>query len=152
MRLLAPVLALVLCLAVCPADAVQPDEVLKDPAAETRARNLSGELRCLVCQNESIDDSNAPLARDLRLLVRERITAGDTDVEIKSFLVQRYGEFVLLKPPLSARTLLLYGAPLAALAIGAWLIWARARRPVSPAAADLSLEEKSRLEKLLSGR
>ena len=82
--------------------AVQPDEMLKDPAAEARARKLSSELRCLVCQNESIDDSNAPLAKDLRLLVRERITAGDSDQQILDFLKQRYGDFVLLRPPLGA--------------------------------------------------
>jgi cytochrome c-type biogenesis protein CcmH len=136
-----------------PAYAVQPDEILKDATAESRARNLSSELRCLVCQNESIDDSNAPLARDLRLLVRERITAGDTDAQVKAFLVQRYGEFVLLRPPVSLRTLALYGAPFAALALGGLLIWRRARVKTEPVAvAGLSEEEKARLERVLSGR
>ncbi len=135
-----------------PALAVQPDEMLRDPAAEARARKLSAELRCLVCQNESIDDSNAPLAKDLRLLVRERITAGDTDAQIRSFLVQRYGEFVLLRPPFSIRTLALYGAPFATLALGGWLIWRRTRRQAAPVApAALSDEEKARLDRLLSG-
>jgi cytochrome c-type biogenesis protein CcmH len=143
--------ALALCLWLQPANAVQPDEMLKDPAAEARARALSSEIRCLVCQNESIDDSNAPLARDLRLLVRERIAAGDSDGAVKAFLVARYGEFVLLRPPISARTALLYGAPFGALLAGGWLVWRRSRRgpPVEPA---LSEEEKARLEKLLSGR
>ncbi len=135
-----------------PAIAVQPDEMLKDPAAEARARKLSAELRCLVCQNESIDDSNAPLAKDLRLLVRERITAGDTDAAIRTFLVQRYGEFVLLRPPFSIRTLFLYGAPFAALGLGGWLIWRRSRRlPAPTAAGSLTDEEKARLDRLISG-
>jgi cytochrome c-type biogenesis protein CcmH len=148
-------LALALAAALLPAGAafaVQPDEMLKDPAAEARARKLSAELRCLVCQNESIDDSNAPLAKDLRLLVRERITAGDSDAQIRNFLVQRYGEFVLLRPPFSVRTLVLYGAPFAALGLGGWLIWRRARRLPPPVTADgLSAEEKARLDRLISG-
>lgn len=130
--------------------AVQPDEMLKDPAAEARARKLSAELRCLVCQNESIDDSNAPLAKDLRLLVRERITAGDTDAQITTFLVQRYGEFVLLRPPFSVRTLALYGAPFIALGIAGLLLIRRAQRRVVPDAAGLSDDERARLAKLLS--
>jgi cytochrome c-type biogenesis protein CcmH len=134
-----------------PAHAVQPDEILKDPTAESRARKLSMELRCLVCQNESIDDSNAPLAKDLRLLVRERITAGDSDEQVKAFLVQRYGEFVLLRPPVSVRTLALYGAPFAALVMGGLLIWRRTRvKDVSVSVTALSDEEKRRLEKVLS--
>ncbi len=136
-----------------PAHAVQPDEILKDPTAESRARKLSTELRCLVCQNESIDDSNAPLAKDLRLLVRERIMAGDSDEQVKAFLVQRYGEFVLLRPPVSLRTLALYGAPFAALALGGLLIWRRARVKAGPVAvAALSEDEKARLDKVISGR
>ncbi len=149
-------LALALAAAFLPAGpvlAVQPDEMLKDPAAEARARKLSAELRCLVCQNESIDDSNAPLAKDLRLLVRERITAGDTDAAIRTFLVQRYGEFVLLRPPFSIRTLFLYGAPFAALGLGGWLIWRRSRRlPAPTAAGSLTDEEKARLDRLISER
>ncbi|MGL4242423.1 MAG: cytochrome c-type biogenesis protein [Beijerinckiaceae bacterium] len=135
-----------------PAVAVQPDEQLKDPAAEARARKLSAGLRCLVCQNESIDDSNAPLAKDLRVLVRERITAGETDEQIRAFLVQRYGEFVLLRPPFSTRTALLYGAPFGALALGGLLIWRLSRRKAAVAAAGLTDEEKARLEQLLDRR
>jgi cytochrome c-type biogenesis protein CcmH len=136
-----------------PALAVQPDEIMKDPAQEARARALSTGLRCLVCQNESIDDSNAPLAKDLRLLVRERIAAGDSDEAVKAFLVQRYGEFVLLKPPFSARTAVLYGAPFAALALGGLIVWRLSRRrEASPAPAALTDEEKRRLESLLDGR
>jgi cytochrome c-type biogenesis protein CcmH len=147
----AAALALLACLLAAPVQAVQPDEMLKDPVAESRARKLSAELRCLVCQNESIDDSNAPLAKDLRLLVRERITAGDSDEAVKSFLVQRYGEFVLLRPPLSNRTMALYGAPFAALIAGGVLIWRRSRRRPALGSAALSEDEKARLEKLLSG-
>src|SRR5476651_229511 len=91
--------------------AVTPDEMLKDPALELRARDLSRELRCMVCQNQSIDDSEAPLAKDLRVLVRERLTKGDSDRQVLDFLVARYGEFVLLKPPLQLHTLLLWGLP-----------------------------------------
>src|SRR5919206_5196359 len=101
------------------AHAVQPDEIMADPAKEARARNLSRELRCMVCQNQSIDDSEAPLARDLRLLVREHIAAGGSDAQVMDFLVARYGEFVLLKPRLERHTLLLWGAPFAVLLIGA---------------------------------
>jgi cytochrome c-type biogenesis protein CcmH len=150
---LCAVLAVGLLFLSLPARAVQPDEILKDPSAESRARKLSTELRCLVCQNESIDDSNAPLAKDLRLLVRERITAGDSDEQVKAFLVQRYGEFVLLRPPVSMRTLALYGAPFAALALGGWLIWRRSRGQAGPiAVAVLSEEERARLERVLSER
>jgi cytochrome c-type biogenesis protein CcmH len=146
------VLALAACLALtAQAQAVQPDEILKDATAEARARNLSTELRCLVCQNESIDDSNAPLARDLRLIVRERISAGDSDAEVKAFLVARYGEFVLLRPPVSWRTALLYGAPFAAVAIGGWMLLGRTRRRVEPLAAPtLTDDEKRRLEQVLA--
>jgi cytochrome c-type biogenesis protein CcmH len=143
--------ALVLLLS-APAHAVQPDEILKDPALEQRARALSAGLRCLVCQNESIDDSNAPLAKDLRLLVRERISAGDTDAQVKAFLVARYGEFVLLSPPFSARTALLYGAPFAALALGGLMVWRLSRRRAAIIADGLTDEEKARLERLLDGR
>src|SRR5471032_2028905 len=101
-----------------PAGAVQPDEILPDPALEARARALSKELRCMVCQNESIDDSDAPLAHDLRVLVRERITAGDTDNQVLDFLVARYGEFVLLKPRLSWHTAALWVLPPAVLLVG----------------------------------
>src|SRR3954463_11503940 len=101
-------------LSLSPAIAVQPDEVLPDSALEARARTLSRELRCMVCQNQSIDDSDAPLARDLRLLVRERLTAGDSDAQVEDFLVARYGNFVLLKPPFEWHTALLWLTPAAA--------------------------------------
>lgn len=104
------------------AQAVEPDEVMADPALESRARALSAELRCLVCQNQSIDGSSAPLARDLRILVRERLAAGDTDEQVISFIVDRYGEFVLLTPRLSGHTLLLWGTPLIILLIGGGLV------------------------------
>src|SRR5208337_3564968 len=101
--------------------AVQPDEILSDPALETRARALSKELRCMVCQNQSIDDSDAPLAHDLRVLVRDRLKAGDSDAQVLDYLVARYGEFVLLKPPLSWHTAALWGLPPVTLLIGALL-------------------------------
>src|SRR6478672_9313560 len=108
--------------------AVQPDEILKDGALEARARALSQELRCMVCQNQSIDDSDAPLAKDLRILVRERLTAGDTDNQVIDFLVARYGEFVLLKPRFNAHTLLLWLAPFGVLIIAAVAFLAAWRR------------------------
>lgn len=111
-----------------PALAVRPGEQLADPALETRARRLSAELRCLVCQNQSIDDSDAELAGDLRRIVRERITAGDSDSAIRSFLVSRYGEFVLLKPPLSGHTILLWGLPGFALLMGMGAAYSLFRR------------------------
>lgn len=135
--------------------AVEPDEVLPNPALESRARDLSTELRCLVCQNQSIDDSNAPLARDLRLLVRERLKAGDSDAQVKDFIVARYGDFVLLKPPFRVYTLLLWVAPLLAL-FGALAL---ARRTLSDASdkrsarvtAGLTPEEEAKLKKLIDG-
>ncbi len=130
--------------------AVYADEMLKDPAAEARARHLSSELRCLVCQNQSIDDSEAPLARDLRILVRERITAGDSDAAIRKFLVSRYGEFVLLKPPFEMQTVLLWTLPFLALAAGAVSIFLRSRKPaVTPEAANLSDDEQAALRRAL---
>jgi cytochrome c-type biogenesis protein CcmH len=105
-----------------PAFAVQPDEMLKDPVLEARARTLSRELRCMVCQNQSIDDSNAPLARDLRLLVRERLSAGDSDGQVIGFLVPRYGEFVLLKPRVEWRSALLWAVPPGIVLIGALVL------------------------------
>src|SRR5271169_3672536 len=110
------------------AHAVQPDEIMSDPAKELRARDLSRELRCMVCQNQSIDDSEAPLARDLRLLVRERIAAGDSDAQVMDFLVARYGEFVLLKPRLNSHTWLLWFLTPLALAIGGAALWRQGRR------------------------
>jgi cytochrome c-type biogenesis protein CcmH len=148
------VLALALA-AATQAFAVQPDEVLADPALEARARVLSKELRCMVCQNQSIDDSDAPLARDLRILVRERLTAGDSDGQVLDFLVARYGEFVLLKPRLSGRTALLWLMPVGALLIGALALliaWRRYRARAKAAAADgtaLTPSEEARLTRIL---
>jgi cytochrome c-type biogenesis protein CcmH len=138
-RLAALVLATLL--AAAPAAAVQPDEVLPDAALEARARAISRELRCLVCQNESIDESNAPLARDLRLIVRERLVAGESDAAVRAFLVARYGDFVLLRPPLDGRTALLWAAPLLVLLGGAGLLALRWRRPAGEAAALSEAEE-----------
>ena len=131
-----------------PVMAVEPDEVLKDPALEARARALSQTLRCMVCQNESIDESHAPLARDLRLLVRERIKQGDSDAAVREFLVARYGVVFLLEPRFSPRTWLLWGIPVLALIAGIGGI-ALALRRRAPAAAPLSEEEKRRLSALL---
>jgi len=130
--------------------AVTPDEVLKDPALEARARHLSQELRCMVCQNQSIDDSDAPLAKDLRLLVRERLVKGDSDGQVLDFLVARYGEFVLLKPPFQPQTLLLWGlSPLVLLiGIGALFVMARRRKTVALEPAALSSEEKRKIAAL----
>jgi cytochrome c-type biogenesis protein CcmH len=131
--------------------AVQPEEMLKDPKLEARARELSRELRCMVCQNQSIDESEAPLARDLRLLVRERLTKGDTDPQVLDFLVARYGEFVLLKPPLEGRTIILWALPPVALLAGAiGLFFAvRRRRTGQLEPAALSTEERRRLSTLV---
>jgi cytochrome c-type biogenesis protein CcmH len=135
-----------------PAYAVEPGEALADPSLEARARDLSADLRCLVCQNQSIDDSHAPLAKDLRLLVRERLSAGDSDDQVRSYLVQRYGDFVLLKPPLRIGTLLLWGAPLMLLLAGGFgLMMASRRRSAGAASAALSADEQARLDKLLGG-
>ncbi len=139
--------------------AVQPDEILSDAALEKRARGLSAELRCLVCQNQSIDDSDAPLARDLRLLVRERLLAGDSDNEVRDFVVARYGEFVLLKPPFSFETLLLWFMPVLALVAAIVILWSSFRAAqtsvAEPATASrpqnrLTPEEQARLDTLLA--
>lgn len=132
------------------ARAVQPDEILKNPVLESRARDLSRQLRCMVCQNQSIDDSDAPLARDLRLLVRERLTAGDSDAQVLDFLVARYGQFVLLSPRFSASTVLLWAAPFIVLLVGGLLafIALRGRRAVVPD-RGLTPEEERRLEQLI---
>src|SRR5918993_1953863 len=129
--------------------AVQPDEVLKDPVLEHRAREISAGLRCLVCQNQSIDDSDAQLAKDLRLLVRERLVAGDTDDQVESFLVQRYGEFVLLKPTFGAHTVLLWLTPALVLVLGGIGAYAALRARPQPKAAALDDEERKALENLL---
>jgi cytochrome c-type biogenesis protein CcmH len=137
--------------AAMPAIAVQPDEVLKDPALEARARAISEGLRCLVCQNQSIDDSDAPLAKDLRVLVRERLKAGDSDKKIIDFVVARYGEFVLLKPRLLPHTWLLWFATPVVFVAALGLIWLafRRRKLAAQGPAPLSLDEQRRLERLL---
>ena len=136
------------------AQAVLPDEMLDDPAQEARARALSTELRCMVCQNQSIDDSDAPLAADLRILLRERIAAGDSDKEVMDFLVARYGEFILLKPRFNPHTAVLWLTPVLLLLIGgvATVVVLRRRR-LQPAgiAADLTPEEQAALKRVLSG-
>ncbi|MFQ5466762.1 MAG: cytochrome c-type biogenesis protein, partial [Kiloniellaceae bacterium] len=131
-----------------PAHAVLPDEVLDDPVLEARARELSRGLRCLVCQNESIDSSNAELARDLRLLVRERLVAGDTDDEVRAYLVARYGDFVLLEPPVKPQTYLLWAAPGLILLAGIFgvAVYFRRRRAAGISAPPLSAEERARLD------
>ena len=150
MRLAALVLAAGLSVA-GPSLAVQPSEVLPDAALEQRARQISGGLRCLVCQNQSIDDSDAPLAKDLRVLVRERLVAGDSDAAVQDFVVARYGDFVLLRPPFNPRTLALWAAPFLILLAALIFVWRRSRRAEAPVAqgAALSSEESKRLAHLL---
>ncbi len=142
------VLALWLLLA-GPAFAVQPDEILEDPALEERARALSADLRCLVCRNESIDESNAELARDLRLLVRERLVAGDSDAEVIDFIVARYGEYVLLSPRKTGSTLILWLAGPAALLVGAGIAFAYTRGRRKGEEPELSDEDTARLREIL---
>lgn len=143
--------ALLICalVAVAPARAVQPDEILGDPVLESRARVLSEELRCLVCQNQSIDESDAPLAKDLRIIVRERLKAGDTDQQVLDFMVQRYGEFVLLRPRFSWRNALLWGTPILALALGVLALVLGLKRRRTAATPALSAEEEARLARLM---
>jgi cytochrome c-type biogenesis protein CcmH len=144
------VVALLAGLAAASALAVQPDEMLADPALEARAREISRDLRCLVCQNQSIDDSDAPLAHDLRVLLRERLKAGDTNEQAKQYLVDRYGDYVLLKPPFKKTTLVLWLGPPALLLAGAAAAFAVYRqRRLKPAADVLSEDEKARLARLL---
>lgn len=145
------VLSLALFLA-APAHSVQPDEILDDPELEERAREISKELRCLVCRNESIDDSSASLARDLRLLVRERLVEGDTDAQVKTYLVDRYGEFVLLKPIFSMANAALWiaGPLLFVIGLIVSLYYIRARRPETP--QTLSDEERAELDQILKDR
>lgn len=141
---------LVLMVSISAAYAVNPDEVLKDPALEARARHLSSQLRCMVCQNQSIDDSNAELAHDLRMLVRDRITKGDSDEDVIRYLVSRYGEFVLLKPRLSKETILLWGAPGLLLLVGAGSAFVYGRRRMAKVAPEkLSADEEARLKQIL---
>lgn len=142
-----------LALLATPAFAVRPDEMLNDPALETRARALSQGLRCLVCRNESIDDSDADLAHDLRVLLRARLSAGDTDEQAVAYIVDRYGEFVLLNPTTSGVNLILWGAGPAALLAGAALAFSVTRRRArSGDVADLSAEDQARVKALLEDR
>ena len=147
MRRLLAILAVLL--AVSPALALSPDEQLGDPALEHRARAISAHLRCLVCQNQSIDDSDAPLAKDLRTLVREQLSAGKTDAEIMDYVVARYGEFVLLKPRLNAGPMLLWGTPFAVLLIAGTVMILRRRRSVASPEKPLSEDEKRVLEQAM---
>src|SRR3954471_18906682 len=157
MEWLRSLLLMMALIASIPAWAVQPDEVLPDATLEARARALSKELRCMVCQNQSIDDSDAPLARDLRLLVRERLQQGDSDRQVIDFLVARYGEFVLLKPRLALHTALLWFGPPALLCGGALALFFVARQrsrrgrdeQVKPEGGDLTAAEQARLAELL---
>jgi len=146
--LVSPLLLVLLCLSSPAAYAVQPDEQLADPVLEARAREISEGLRCLVCQNQSIDDSNATLARDLRILVRERLTAGDSDEAVRAYLVARYGDFILLKPPFAWRTLLLWITPFAVLALGAVVALTRRQRG-SASKEALSGDEEAALARIL---
>lgn len=138
-----------------PALAVEPAEMLADPVLEARARDISKELRCLVCQNQSIDDSNAPLAHDLRVLVRQRLVAGDSDAAVKQYIVARYGDYVLMKPPFKPETWALWLGPPVLLLLGGALAWSvlrgRGRPSTAPAEASLSSEEEKRLSELIDG-
>jgi cytochrome c-type biogenesis protein CcmH len=151
------ILILLILILSIPVLAVEPGEILSDPALEARARNLSKEIRCLVCQNQSIDDSDAGLAKDLRLIVRERLVAGDSDSDIKTFLVDRYGDFVLLKPPVKAETLFLWYGPFAIGVLGAagvavFLLRRRGNGSHGAAPIKLSDDERKRIDALLSER
>ena len=150
MARLRALLALAFLLAATVAGAVQPDEVMKNPALEARARTLSAELRCLVCQNQSIDDSDAPLAGDIRRLIRERIGQGESDDAVRAFLVSRYGNFILLKPPFELATVLLWLSGPLTLALGAFGVYL-ARRRAPPPPPPLSADEEKRLQEIEGG-
>jgi cytochrome c-type biogenesis protein CcmH len=150
-RLIASLALLLLLLGGSAAFAVEPGEMLSDPALEARARDISKGLRCLVCQNESIDDSGADLAHDLRVLVRERLKAGDSDAQVVDYLVKRYGDFVLLKPPVAPRTWLLWFGPAAILVIGGGAALLLTRRRSRTAPAPLTADERRALDRLLEG-
>jgi cytochrome c-type biogenesis protein CcmH len=141
---------MILLFAIAAAHSVEPSEMLKDPVLEARARAISQELRCLVCQNESIDDSNAPLAHDLRVLLRRRLEAGDSNAQAIKFITDRYGQFVLLKPPVEPATYVLWFGPAALLLLGgaSAVLWLRRHRPEA-APAPLSEAEEARVQELL---
>lgn len=146
-------LAVTLTLLLTPAQALTPEEKLPDPAMEARARAITSELRCLVCQNQSVDDSDASLAKDLRTLVRDKLKEGLSDAEVKNYVHSRYGDFVLLRPPVKLETILLWTAPLLALLAGAAAVWSAARRRAAPAGPSvLTGEERARLEALGVGK
>ena len=147
MKALRAALAAALILAAAAVGAVQPSELMKDPALEARARALSAELRCMVCQNQSIDDSDAPLAHDIRVLIRDRIGAGDSNEAVRAFLVSRYGDFILLKPPFELSTALLWLSGPLTLALGAFGVYL-ARRRASPPPPPLTPEEERRLAEI----
>lgn len=149
MRALATLYLLILLLTSSSGWAVEPDEILSDPVLEARARDISRELRCVVCQSENIDESNAPLARDMRLLVRERLVAGDTDSEVIDFFVERYGTYVLLKPPFQRNTVLLWTAPLIFVLIAGGGVLLMTRRRKYSAPSPLSAEEEKALDEML---
>jgi cytochrome c-type biogenesis protein CcmH len=149
MRALLVVLALAAALAPLPAHAVRPDEMLSDPGLEARAREVGSELRCLVCRNQSIDDSDADLAHDLRVLVRQRIAAGDSNDQVIAYIRSRYGDFVLLRPPFKIGTLLLWGGPVLILVLGGVALVRFYRSKDETAAAPLSAEERRRLATVL---
>lgn len=141
-------LLLCLLLLTVPANAVQPDEILSDAKLEQRARNLSMGFRCLVCQNQSIDESDAPLAKDLRILIREHLTKGDSDAQIRDFVVARYGEFVLLRPRFTAHTAILWATPFLIILAGLIVILRRRKNSAVPAESALSTEEQKALRDL----
>ncbi|WP_281929474.1 cytochrome c-type biogenesis protein [Methylocystis iwaonis] len=143
-------MAIIAVLFISPAHAVTPGEKLPDPAMEARARAITSELRCLVCQNQSVDDSDASLAKDLRVLVREKLKDGLSDAEVKEYVHSRYGDFVLLRPPMKLDTILLWTAPFLALLAGAAAVWsaARRRRAAPAGSAELTAEERARLAAL----
>ncbi|CAA6605100.1 Cytochrome c-type biogenesis protein CcmH [Rhodospirillaceae bacterium LM-1] len=150
-RLMLALMALAIC---SPALAVDPGEMLKDPALEARARDVGAELRCVVCQNQSIDDSDADLAKDLRQIVRERITAGDSNDQVKQYLVDRYGDYVLLRPPFNAKTVLLWLGPLG-FAIAAFFIgraYYRRQKQEAVALSPLSAQESAEIDRLMKDR
>jgi len=143
------ILVLIMFLGAGTAGAVLPDEVLDDPVLETRAREISAGIRCMVCQNQSIDDSEATLARDLRILVRERLTDGDSDDQVIQYLVDRYGEFILLEPRFYFRTWILWTAPPILFLLAAMLLWRRSRRMKNSPPDDLTVDEMKALDKIL---